>query len=224
VVAARSDCNRCGPAFLRAHWLRSVPFCDGSCFVYVSTCSNPRVRWETDFARARDLDAVARTLYRDHDVLLYVKTDFSESARATTADERPPTTRPRRRTRPCDSFWLADGFGVVFGAREALFSPTRKRCRRAVFLAGPSRMVMPTCARPFRAPKTTRVSSRKGRFGAGFPLGIGRTPSDRCNTLTTGRESLLGPSLGVPAGAYQFSTIETTIVARTGRRRPPLPA
>ena len=63
-----------------------------------------------------------------------------------------------------------------------------------------------------------------GRFWAGFPLGIGRTPSDRCNTLTTGRESLLGPSLGVPAGAYQISTIETTIVARTGRRRPPLPA
>ena len=174
MVAARSDCNRCGPAFLRAHWLRSVPFCDGSCFIYVSTCSNPRVRWETDFARARDLDAVARTLYRDHDVLLYVKTDFSESARATTADERAPTTRPRRRTRPCDSFWLADGFGVVFGARDAFFSPTRKRCRRAVFLAGPSRMVMPTCARPFRAPKTTRVSSRKGRFGAGFPLGVDR--------------------------------------------------
>ena len=54
---------------------------------------------------------------------------------------------------------------------------------------------------------------------AGFPLGIGRTPSDRCNTLTVGRESLLGRSLDVPAGIDRASEIGTTAFARTGRRR-----
>ena len=39
-----------------------------------------------------------------------------------------------------------------------------------------------------------------GRFWAGFPLGIGRTPSDRCKIITDGREPL-PPPLGVPAGA-----------------------
>ena len=69
---------------------------------------------------------------------------------------------------PVDGPRHADGFGVVFGARDAFFSPTRKRCRRAVFLVRPSRMVMPTCARPFRAPKTTPMASRKCRFWLDF--------------------------------------------------------
>ena len=79
-------------------------------------------------------------------------------------EARDPGTR--RRPATCRRF------GVVFGAREAFFSPTRKRCCCVVFLVRPSRMVMATCARPFRAPKMSRMSSRKGRFGAGFPLGI----------------------------------------------------
>ena len=43
---------------------------------------------------------------------------------------------------PVDVLRHADGFGVVFGAREAVFPPTRKGCRREVFLLRPSRMVM----------------------------------------------------------------------------------
>ena len=43
---------------------------------------------------------------------------------------------------PVDVLRHADGFGIVFGAREAVFPPTRKGCRREVFLLRPSRMVM----------------------------------------------------------------------------------
>jgi hypothetical protein len=39
----------------------------------------------------------------------------------------------RATLRPVDEPRRVDGFGVVFGAREAFFSPTRKRCRRAFF-------------------------------------------------------------------------------------------
>jgi len=60
---------------------------------------------------------------------------------------------------PVDVLRHADGFGIVFGAREAVFPPTRKGCRREVFLLRPSRMVMHGDVRAaLRAPKTTRMS------------------------------------------------------------------
>ena len=57
---------------------------------------------EPVFARARDLGALARTLYRD--ALVYVERGFSEAVRATAAGARTPTTRPRCQTRYCDTF------------------------------------------------------------------------------------------------------------------------
>ena len=75
-------------------------------------------------------------------------------------EARDPGTRRRPATRR--------RFRGRFRCPRRFFSPTRKRCRRAVFLAGPSRMVMPTCARLFRAPKTTPMASRKCRFWLDF--------------------------------------------------------
>ena len=75
-------------------------------------------------------------------------------------EAREPGTRRRPATRR--------RFRGRFRCPRRVFSPTRKRCRRAVFLAGPSRMIMPTCARPFRAPETTPMASRKCRFWLDF--------------------------------------------------------
>ena len=45
-----------------------------------------------------------------------------------------------------------------------------------------------------------------GRFWAGFPLGIGRTPSDRCKIITDGREPLV--NRGPPAPACPGSLLQ----------------
>ena len=82
------------------------------------------------------------------------------------------TTRPARRgarawdpSTARDTPTISGSFSVP---ETRFFSPTRKRCRRAVFLIRPSRMAMATCARPFRAPKTTPMASRKCRFWLDF--------------------------------------------------------
>ena len=87
---------------------------------------------------------------------------------------RPPsstTTPATQSARPWDPSTSRDTPTVSgsFSVPETrFFSPTRKRCRRAVFLIRPSRMAMATCARPFRAPKTTPMASRKCRFWLDF--------------------------------------------------------
>ena len=81
-------------------------------------------------------------------------------------EARDPGTR--RRPATCRRFWGR------FWCPRGVFFADEKALLLCSFLVRPSRIVMATCARPFRAPKMSRMSSRKGRFGAGFPLGVDR--------------------------------------------------